>query len=98
MKKLRFRIVSYDNGDTSYYDTHVKTWFGWVSFSVFYNTDIIHVLSDPSVHKAMAYERINQYCIVKGYKNKDIEIVEVSKKENRMWIYLQRLYSDQTNI
>lgn len=92
MKKLRFRIVSYNKGDASYYETRVKTWFGWVSFTVFYKTDIVHILSDPSVHKALAYERIFQYCNVKGYKMKDIEIVEICKNESKRWIFLQRIY------
>lgn len=83
MKKLRFRIVSYSKGDASYYETKVKTWFGWVSFSVFYKTDIIHIFSDPSVYKATAYERIFQYCDIKGYKMNDIEIAEVDKMERK---------------
>ena len=83
MKKLRFRIVSYSKGDASCYDTRVKTWFGWVPFSVFYKTDIIHIFSDPSAHKDLAYERIYQYCSVKGYKMQDIEIVEINKEETR---------------
>jgi hypothetical protein len=79
MKKQRFRIINFNKGDTSYYDTKVKTWIGWVSFSIFYNTDIVHLLSDPSVHKNTAYERINQYCRVKGYKKKDVEISEINR-------------------
>jgi hypothetical protein len=94
MKKHRFKIISYTKGDASFYETKVKTWLGWVSFTVFYKTDILHILSVPSVQKSMAYERISQYCEIKGYKKKNIEISEISKSENRRWIFFQRIYSD----
>lgn len=94
MKKQKFRIISYNKGDTSFYDTKVKTWLGWVSFTVFYKTEILHILSEPSVHKSLAYERIYQYCQTKGYKKKEIEITEINKSENKKWIFFQRIYSD----
>lgn len=94
MSKKRFRIIKYNKGDIFFYDTKVKTWFGWVSFTVFYNTEIIHIFSDPSVHKNLAYERINQYCLIKGFKKKEIEITEVNKNESKRWIFFQRIYSD----
>jgi len=90
----RFRVISYTRGETSYYETKIKTWFGWVSFSVFYKTDIIHILSDPSVNKTLAYERINHYCQIKGYLKKDIEISEIIKSSNKMRILLRRIYSE----
>jgi hypothetical protein len=94
MKKQRFRIISYNKDDTSFYETKVKTWIGWVSFTVFYKTDILHVLSEPSVHKSLAYERIYQYCKVKGYKTKEIEINEIDISASKKWIFFQRIYSD----
>jgi hypothetical protein len=94
MRKRRFRILSYNKGDTFFYETKVKTWFGWVSFTVFYKTEILHILSDPSVHKSLAYERIDQYCTIRGYKNKEIEITEINKSEDKKWILFQRIYSD----
>ena len=87
-------IISYKRDDTSFFETKIKTWIGWVSFSVFYKTDIIHVFSDPSLQKALAYERINQYCEIKGYQKKDIEISEICKTKNKKWVFLQRIYSD----
>jgi hypothetical protein len=89
----RFRIIKYNKGDTSYYETKVKTWIGWVSFTVFYKSEILHVLSDPSVQKSLAYERIYQYCQINGFKKKEIEIIEVNKGENKRWIFFQRIYS-----
>ena len=94
MKKQRFRIISHIKGDTSFYETKVKTWFGWVSFTVFYKTEILHILSVPSVQKSLAYERIYQYCNIKGYENKQIEITEICKSESNKWILFQRIYSD----
>jgi hypothetical protein len=94
MKKQRFRIISYIKGDISFYETKVKTWFGWVSFTVFYKTEILHILSVPSVLKSLAYERIYQYCNIKGYEKKDIEITEIKKSESKKWILFQRIYSD----
>jgi hypothetical protein len=94
MKKQRFRIISYIKGDTSFYETKVKTWFGWVSFTVFYKTEILHILSIPSVQKSLAYERIYQYCQIKGYKKKDIEIIEINKSQSKRWILFQRIYSE----
>ena len=94
MKKKRFRVISYNKGDTSFYETRIKTWLGWVSFTVFYKTDIIHILSDPSVQKSLAYERIYQYCQIQGYNKKDIEITEIDKSEGKKWILLQRIYSE----
>ncbi len=79
MKKHRFRIISYTKDDSSFYDTKVKTWFGWVSFTVFYKTEIVHILSEPSVYKSLAYERIYQYCQIKGYKKNEIEITEIRR-------------------
>jgi len=93
MKKQRFRIISYNKDETSFYETRVKTWFGWVSFTVFYKTEILHILSVPSVQKSLAYERIFQYCQIKGYNKKDIEIAEINKSENKKWIFFQRIYS-----
>ena len=94
MKKQRFRIISYNKNDTFFYETKVKTWFGWVSFTVFYKTEILHVFSVPSAHKSMAYERIYQYCQIRGYEKKEIEIAEINKSESRKWILFQRIYSD----
>jgi len=92
MKKRRFRIVCYNNGESSFYDTKIKAWFGWISFSVFYKTDIIHVISDPSVQKSLAYERIYQYCQAKGYKKEDVVITEINESRNKKWIFFQRIY------
>ena len=78
MKKKRFKIICYREGDNSYYDTKILTWFGWISFSVFYNTHIIHVIKDPIDRKSSAYERIYQYCLEKGYDKKDIIITETN--------------------
>jgi hypothetical protein len=94
MRKRRFRILSYNKGDTFFYETKVKTWFGWVSFTVFYKTEILHILSNPSVHKSLAYERIDQYCKIRGYKKKEIEITEINKSEDKKWILFPRIYSD----
>ena len=94
MKKQSFRIISYIKGDTSFYETKVKTWFGWVSFTVFYKTEILHILSIPSVQKSLAYERVYQYCQIKGYKKKDIEITEINKSQSKRWILFQRIYSE----
>ena len=94
MKKQRFRIISHIKGDTSFYETKVKTWFGWVSFTVFYKTEILHILSVPSVQKSLAYECVYQYCNIKGYEKKQIEISEICKSESKKWILFQRIYSD----
>ena len=94
INKKRFRIIIYNKGDVSFYETRVKTWLGWISFSVFYKTDIIHVFSDPSIQKSLAYERIHQYCEVKGYKKKEIDITEITEGENKKWIFFPRIYSD----
>jgi hypothetical protein len=94
MKKKRFRIISYSIGDISYYETKVKTWLGWVSFTVFYKTDILHIFSDPSVQKSLAYERIYQYCKVKGYSKEEIEVTEITSIKNKKCPFFQRIFSD----
>jgi hypothetical protein len=94
MRKRRFRILSYNKGDTFFYETKVRTWFGWVSFTVFYKTEILHILSNPLVHKSLAYERIDQYCKIRGYKKKEIEITEINKSEDKKWILYPKIYSD----
>jgi hypothetical protein len=94
MKKQKFKIICYKSNDSSFYETKVKTWFGWVSFAVFYRTEILHILSVPSVQKSLAYERIDQYCIINGYDRKNIEIIEVKKGESKKWILFQRIYSE----
>lgn len=68
MNKKYFRIICFSKGDDVFYETKVKTWIGWISFAVFYKTYIIHIFSDPSRQKPVAYERIYQYGRVKGYK------------------------------
>jgi hypothetical protein len=92
MKKTRFRIIRYNNGDADFYETKVKTWFGWISFSVFYKAHIIHVIDDPFIQKSLAIDRINQYCKLKGYKKKDIVITEINKSKPKKWIFFQRVY------
>jgi hypothetical protein len=89
MKKQRFRIISYNRGDTSFYITKVKTWIGWVSFTVFYKTEILHILSIPSIQKSLAYESIYQYCQIMGYKKKGIAITEINKTGNKEWIFFK---------
>jgi hypothetical protein len=93
MKKQKFRILTYYGDDTSSYETEVKTWIGWVSFSVFYKSEILHILSVPSVQKSLAYERIYQYCVIKGYDKKSIEITEINTGSARKRILFQRIYS-----
>jgi hypothetical protein len=83
MKKQRFEIIIYNKGDDSFYETKVKTWFGWVSFTVFYKTEILHILSVPSVEKSLAYERIYHYCHIKGYDKNKIEIIEINNDESK---------------
>ncbi len=94
MRKKRFRIIYYNNGDNSFYETKVKTWLGWISFSVFFKTDLVHVISDPSVQKSLAYERIFQYCDVKGYDRKNIVISEINESKKKKWIFFQRILSE----
>lgn len=77
--KIRFRIISYNDGDKVVYDTRIKSWFGWVSFSVYYKSYILHVCSDPVDQKSIAYDRIYQYCLAKGHKDENISIMEVNK-------------------
>jgi hypothetical protein len=93
MSKKKFRIISYFKNDIAFYETRVKTWLGWVSFTVFYKTEIVHILSEPSIQKSMAYERIKQYCTTKGYREKDIEITEINSSKSKRWILFQRIYS-----
>ncbi len=94
MKKRKFRIISYNLNEISFYETKVKTWIGWVSFTVFYKTDIVHIYSDPSLQRSSAHERINQYCKIKGYKEKEIEITEINRDRGKKWIFFQRIYSE----
>ncbi len=82
MKRKKFRIIYYRKNDISFYETKVKTWIGWVSFTIFYKTYIIHILSEPSKQKSLAYERIYQYCMVNGYDKNKVEITEISKSGN----------------
>jgi hypothetical protein len=78
MRKRRFKIISHNEGDKVVYDTKILTWFGWVSFSVFYKSFILHVFSDPVDRKDLAYDRIETYCQVKGHKPENIVITEVN--------------------
>jgi hypothetical protein len=95
MGKKKFRIICYNKTEVSFYETKVKTWIGWISFTVFYKTDIVHILSVPSVQKSLAYERIYHYCEVKGYKLKDVDITEINLNKSKRWIFFQRVYSDR---
>lgn len=95
IKKKRFRIVHYNNGDVSFYETKVKTWIGWISFSVFYKAHIIHLINDPSVQRSLAIDRIYYYCKIKGYKKKDIVITEINGNKRKKWIFLQRIYLNE---
>lgn len=76
MGKKRFRIIRIDGGEQPKYDTRIRTWFGWVSFAVFYKTYLLHVYSEPTDQKSVAYERIYEYCKARGYKREDIVITE----------------------
>jgi len=90
MKKKRFRVICNNDGLTSFYDTRVKTWFGWIPFTVFYKTDILHLVTDPSDQKTLAYERIYQYCKEKGYNKKDIVITEINGNKKEKWYYSEK--------
>ena len=79
MGKRRFKIISHNCDDRILYDTKILTWFGWVSFSVFYKTIVLHVFSDPVDRKELAYDRIKNYCRVKGHNYENIIITEVIK-------------------
>jgi hypothetical protein len=79
MGKKRFKIIEINGGDSPTYDTKIKTWFGWVSFVVFYKTIVLHVLSQPTGQKSGAYNRIHEYCKARGLNENDIVISEVSK-------------------
>jgi hypothetical protein len=76
MGKRRFKIIKISEGDNPVYDTKIKTWFGWVSFSVFYKTYLLHVYSEPTSQKELAYKRIWDYCNARGFKKEDIVITE----------------------
>ncbi len=95
LRKKRFRIICYNNGNAVFYETKVKTWIGWISFSVFYKTDIVHILSDPSAQESLAYERIYEYCQAKGYKKEDVIITEITESKNKKWIFFQRIYQNK---
>ena len=88
--KKRFRIVRYKHGDVSFYETKVRTWIGWISFTVFYKTDIIHIISDPVLQHTLAYERIHQYCKIKGFNKDDILITEMKEDGAIKWIFFKR--------
>jgi hypothetical protein len=51
-------------------------------------------MSDPSVQKSLAYERIVQYCQIQGYDKKNVEIAEIDKSVSKNWIFFQRIYSE----
>lgn len=92
MRRKRFRIICYSDGDNFFYDTRIKTWFGWISFTVLYKTYILHVLSDPLGQKSLAYERIYQYCKAAGYKKEDTVITETSESKRIEWrLVLQKM-------
>ena len=94
MKKQRFRIVSFMKDDKTFYEAKVRTWFGWISFSVFYKSDIVHIYPDPQLQKNLAYESINQYCRIKGFEMKDVVISEIKTDGLRRNILLQKIYTD----
>jgi len=77
MGKKRFKIIRINGENNPTYDTKIKTWFGWVSFAVFYKTYVLHVYSDPTNQKAEAYQRIYEYCRARGYNTEDIVIKEI---------------------
>ena len=81
MGKRKFKIICYNDGEKIVYDTKIKAWFGWISFSVFYESIVLHVYSDPVEKRSMAYERINHYCKVKGHNCENIVISEVNKSQ-----------------
>jgi len=78
MGKKRFKIIEINGDEGPTYDTKIKTWFGWVSFAVFYKTYLLHVYSQPTGQKSEAYKRIHEYCKARGYNENDIMITEVS--------------------
>jgi hypothetical protein len=98
LEKKRFKVICTYDGSTSFYDTRVKTWFGWIPFTVFYKTDILHLLTDPSDQKSLAYERIYQYCQEKGYKKKDIIITESDGNKKRMFCCFKKIFSPDKKL
>ena len=90
MARKRFRIVSYKEGDSTFFDTRIKTWFGWISFTVLYGSYIMHVVNDPLSHKSQAYQRIYQYCSATGYDTKNVVIYETNESDISGWLNERR--------
>lgn len=97
LNKRKFRIIRYGEEGHHYYETSVKTWIGWLSFSVFYKTDIVHVISDSSDQKALAYERIYQYCDIEGFDRKNIVVTEIDEPGEKKWVFFHRIFSEKAN-
>ena len=97
MTKRKFRIIRYGEEGHHYYETSIKTWIGWLSFSVFFRTDIVHVISDSSDQKVQAYDRIYQYCDIKGYDRKNIVINEINEPGEKKWVFFHRIFSEKPN-
>ena len=98
MWKKRFKIICFSDGNTLLYDTMIKTWFGWISFTVLYNTLILHVLSDPVNQKSRAYDRIYQYCEVEGCRKDRIVITEVCEGESNKWCDALRAVACRSSV
>ncbi|KKK78716.1 hypothetical protein LCGC14_2840780 [marine sediment metagenome] len=76
MKK--FRIVHLKKGFIDLYQSQVKTWFGWRSFSA-HNDGSIYFLHNPTLYKQDCFDRIECYRMAKGLPKAKIVMVDQAK-------------------
>jgi hypothetical protein len=80
MKKKKFRILGKKVGFLILYISQVKVWYGWRGMSAYREHGyILYGPNYSSENRKNAMDNITDYCLIKGIKPEDIEILEVIK-------------------
>ncbi len=69
-----FRVIHFKRGFIDLYQSQVKTWIGWRSFST-HSDGSIYFLSNPSTNQNSCLNGIKNYRRAKGWLLEEIEII-----------------------
>ncbi len=70
-----FRVIHFKRGFIDLYQSQVKTWIGWRSFSA-HMDGRVYYLDNPGTERQRALGNIEYYRLGKGLNKKDIKIIE----------------------
>lgn len=83
MKTKKFKITKSTQGFLTFYQSWVKTWWGWRSFVAYkiLGGSIFYGVNDREETKQEAFDNIESYRLIKGLYPSEIEIIDDTNHE-----------------